>query len=218
MCGRDSIETTQLTENNDEVTCGLCWRSMWGSWGVEPPTWVSRNKGGRKLKKAKQEESKSDEKMRCSFCDKPADADGIDYLVAGPAAGIDLPRVYICNECIDVCAKTIDGQRGLWQQKKQLLEAKTGKQVDSAFEIIFDVVNEARKTGATEHVEGLFRWIQTPDAIQTLHTDLLLSALRLTFTMKHHLHPSWPDLLGAIEKELTRRGEDSKMLLWGLMR
>jgi hypothetical protein len=45
LCGRPHGDVTPL---NDDVTCGLCHRSMWGSWGVEPPAWVSRNKGGRK--------------------------------------------------------------------------------------------------------------------------------------------------------------------------
>jgi ATP-dependent protease Clp ATPase subunit len=45
----------------------------------------------------------------CSFCQKPESS--VSTLVASPS---DYPRVYICNECIAVCASVLeDGGEGL---------------------------------------------------------------------------------------------------------
>ena len=42
----------------------------------------------------------SDDKVRCSFCNKPQDQ--VRKLIAGPAG------VYICDECVDICADIIE--------------------------------------------------------------------------------------------------------------
>jgi len=44
LCGKDASDTTEV---NDDVTCGSCHRSMWRSWGMEPPSTLSRKLGGR---------------------------------------------------------------------------------------------------------------------------------------------------------------------------
>ena len=43
------------------------------------------------------------DKIRCSFCNKTEDQ--VRKLVAGPGG------VYICDECIDICAEIIDEER-----------------------------------------------------------------------------------------------------------
>ncbi len=43
---------------------------------------------------------KSDDKVRCSFCNKTQDQ--VKKLIAGPAG------VYICDECIDICAEILE--------------------------------------------------------------------------------------------------------------
>lgn len=42
------VAADRITSDNDAVTCGSCHRSMWRSWGMEPPPTLSRNLGGRK--------------------------------------------------------------------------------------------------------------------------------------------------------------------------
>ena len=42
----------------------------------------------------------SDDKVRCSFCNKTQDQ--VKKLIAGPAG------VYICDECVDICADIIE--------------------------------------------------------------------------------------------------------------
>ncbi|MGN1171990.1 MAG: ATP-dependent Clp protease ATP-binding subunit ClpX [Lachnospiraceae bacterium] len=42
----------------------------------------------------------SDDKVRCSFCNKPQDQ--VRKLIAGPAG------VYICDECIDICSEIME--------------------------------------------------------------------------------------------------------------
>lgn len=159
------------------------------------------------------EPESTEESVRCSFCGKSREE--VRWVIAGPAEELldELPRVYICDECVPVCADVAHGQT----VETKLLKAKTEQEVDVAFDCIFDVVNQARTTGSTSHLEDMFRWVQKPEALEHLHADLLLACLRLTFTMKQYLE-TWPDLLIAIEKELTRRGEDSQQFLCGLMR
>jgi len=45
-----------------------------------------------------------DEILRCSFCSKTQDK--VDTLIANPAEGS--MRVYICNECVEVCNAVLD--------------------------------------------------------------------------------------------------------------
>ena len=42
----------------------------------------------------------SDDKVRCSFCNKTQDQ--VRKLIAGPAG------VYICDECVDICSDIIE--------------------------------------------------------------------------------------------------------------
>ena len=43
---------------------------------------------------------RNDDKFRCSFCGKTQDQ--VRKLIAGPNGA------YICDECVDICADTID--------------------------------------------------------------------------------------------------------------
>ena len=42
----------------------------------------------------------SDDKVRCSFCNKTQDQ--VRKMIAGPG------NVYICDECVDICADIIE--------------------------------------------------------------------------------------------------------------
>ena len=44
----------------------------------------------------------SDDKVRCSFCNKTQDQ--VRKMIAGPGS------VYICDECVDICADIIEDE------------------------------------------------------------------------------------------------------------
>jgi ATP-dependent protease Clp ATPase subunit len=50
--------------------------------------------------------TESGEPPRCSFCHKSKD--DVAYLVASPP---DYPRVYICDECVEVCHSILGESR-----------------------------------------------------------------------------------------------------------
>ena len=50
--------------------------------------------------------SRPDEYLRCSFCHKSQEA--VAKLIASPAA---IPRAYICDECVAVCAFILEDER-----------------------------------------------------------------------------------------------------------
>lgn len=52
---------------------------------------------------------KNDGKIRCSFCGKTQDQ--VERLISGPNNG-----VFICNECVDICAEIID-EEGLGESE-----------------------------------------------------------------------------------------------------
>lgn len=163
--------------------------------------------------------------IHCSFCQKPSS--DVRLIFAVDEENTD---VGICDECLflavdilrsrdieipDTPQEVIEKHQRTWFGK--LLKAKTPGEVNDAFDQVFDIVHEARKTGNLEPIDRLFRWVQKPEALEHLDLGILLGCLRLTATMKEHVE-TWPDLLLAIERELTRRGENSEKLLWGLMR
>jgi len=47
---------------------------------------------------------RQEEILRCSFCSKAQDQ--VDTLIANPAEGSG--RVYICNECVEVCNAVLE--------------------------------------------------------------------------------------------------------------
>jgi ATP-dependent protease Clp ATPase subunit len=49
--------------------------------------------------------SRPDEYLRCSFCHKSQEA--VAKLIASPAA---IPRAYICDECVAVCASILEDE------------------------------------------------------------------------------------------------------------
>ena len=53
----------------------------------------------------------SDDKVRCSFCNKPQDQ--VRKLIAGPAG------VYICDECIELCQHILDNEELQVSKKKK---------------------------------------------------------------------------------------------------
>jgi ATP-dependent Clp protease ATP-binding subunit ClpX len=48
-----------------------------------------------------------DEILRCSFCSKTQDQ--VDTLISNPSEGSS--RVYICNECVEVCNEVLVDHR-----------------------------------------------------------------------------------------------------------
>ncbi|MDE5865915.1 MAG: ATP-dependent Clp protease ATP-binding subunit ClpX, partial [Lachnospiraceae bacterium] len=54
----------------------------------------------------------SDNKVRCSFCNKTQDQ--VKKMIAGPGS------VYICDECVDVCADIIEEE---YEDEAEAVEA-----------------------------------------------------------------------------------------------
>ena len=48
----------------------------------------------------------SEELLHCSFCRKPQELGGQTYFLSG-----DLPRAYICDECVAVCNSILEEER-----------------------------------------------------------------------------------------------------------
>ena len=48
---------------------------------------------------------RNDDQIRCSFCNKPQSQ--VRKLIAGPSG------VYICDECIDVCAEIMEDRKSV---------------------------------------------------------------------------------------------------------
>ena len=64
----------------------------------------------------------SDDKVRCSFCNKTQDQ--VRKLIAGPAG------VYICDECIDICSDIIDEEYEDSEKEAASLEINLLKPVE----------------------------------------------------------------------------------------
>jgi len=47
-----------------------------------------------------------EELLKCSFCDKPRNK--VERLISSPA---EMPRVYICNECVTVCNAILEEEK-----------------------------------------------------------------------------------------------------------
>ena len=58
----------------------------------------------------------SDDQVRCSFCHKTQDQ--VHKLIAGPDG------VYICDECVDICAEIIEEKIDVKKEIDSLLSAK----------------------------------------------------------------------------------------------
>ena len=108
-----------------------------------------------------------------------------------------------------------------------LLAAKTDDEVDDAFDQIFGLVNA--KTLSTEQRideiltpsgnlaqrDSLLDWIASPEVASALHTDILLTCLRLN-AVRRASFPSWSAALDAVRCELEHRGENVSALLHGM--
>jgi ATP-dependent protease Clp ATPase subunit len=51
----------------------------------------------------------ADQKILCSFCNKSNQ--DVVLLIAGPCLGLGKTRIYICNECVDVCQQIVKADR-----------------------------------------------------------------------------------------------------------
>jgi ATP-dependent protease Clp ATPase subunit len=47
----------------------------------------------------------ADRKILCSFCNKSNQ--DVVLLIAGPCLELGKTRIYICNECVDVCQQIV---------------------------------------------------------------------------------------------------------------
>ena len=99
--------------------------------------------------------------------------------------------------------------------RAELVAAQSGSEIDRAFEFIFSLVETARDDGDLAPCDLLLTWVVSPDILPAVHIDVLLSCVRLTYTMREEI-VSWKDALTAVSAELARRGEDVETLLCGL--
>jgi ATP-dependent protease Clp ATPase subunit len=51
----------------------------------------------------------ADRKILCSFCNKSNQ--DVVLLIAGPCLELGKTRIYICNECVDVCQQIVKADR-----------------------------------------------------------------------------------------------------------
>ena len=92
-----------------------------------------------------------------------------------------------------------------------LLAAKTDDEVDDAFDRIFDHANASDLAQR----DSLLDWIASPEVAPALHTDILLTCLRLN-AVRRGSFPSWSAALDAVRCELEHRGENVSALLHGM--
>jgi ATP-dependent Clp protease ATP-binding subunit ClpX len=51
----------------------------------------------------------ADQKILCSFCNKSNQ--DVALLIAGPCLGLGKGRMYICNECVEICQQIVKADR-----------------------------------------------------------------------------------------------------------
>lgn len=86
----------------------------------------------------------------------------------------------------------------------------TEEETDQAFDMFFEIVNDTRMSGNVECVESILK-----EVCKNMHTEILLSYLRLTCNFSEHLK-NWIPAFKTIKSELLSRGLDTKALLTGL--
>ena len=91
----------------------------------------------------------------------------------------------------------------------------TEAQIAGAFEWIFDLVDRCRRSGHLAPCDRMLAGMTDPIVCAEIHTDLILSMLRLTANFSDRL-PSWRHARSVAETVLAARGEDARVLLHGL--
>ena len=112
---------------------------------------------------------KNDEtnKLRCSFCGKTQDQ--VKKLIAGP-------NVYICDECIDLCADIIDEEYETLAKEdevKELPKPKQIKEILDQYVIGQDRAKQALSVAVYNHYKRIFRNAKTDD-VELQKSNILL--------------------------------------------
>ena len=93
-----------------------------------------------------------------------------------------------------------------------LLNSQNEDEIDSAFEILFDIIYDEKNGGDLNLINSIFEWMSSPENICKLHYEVLLSTLRLSFTIRSILIEKWNTLLNMTEAELKSRSLDPNLL------
>jgi len=102
--------------------------------------------------------------------------------------------------------------------KDTLLAAQTDDEIDVAFELIFDSVHDAWAADNFAEVKEVVGWAAQPSVATQLNYEVLLSLLRLVFSVRSHVAEQWNALLEITRQELHRRGQpEAEALLHGLI-
>ena len=128
---------------------------------------------------------KNDEtnKLRCSFCGKTQDQ--VKKLIAGP-------NVYICDECIDLCADIIDEEYETLAKEdevKELPKPKQIKEILDQYVIGQDRAKQALSVAVYNHYKRIFRNAKTDDVElqkstgKTLLAQTLARVLQVPFAI-----------------------------------
>lgn len=86
---------------------------------------------------------------------------------------------------------------------------------DLAFDDVFYIVDMARYTGDFAECEAMVEAVTRESVVTELSIDILLSVFRLTATVRNRIR-GWSEATLRVSAELSRRGLDAEVLLWGL--
>lgn len=106
-------------------------------------------------------------KLRCSFCGKTQDQ--VKKLIAGPS-------VYICDECIDLCADIIDEEYDTLLKEDEVRELPKPKQMKETLDqyvIGQDRAKEALSVAVYNHYKRIFRNAKA-DNVELQKSNILL--------------------------------------------
>lgn len=99
--------------------------------------------------------------------------------------------------------------------KLELLTAESDKQVDAVFDKLFVIVNDALTSQDFSVCSALLQWMAPDEVAAQLHTELLISLVRLTYRVRDECE-GWSEALDAMERQFDERGEPTEILLCGL--
>lgn len=106
-------------------------------------------------------------KLRCSFCGKTQDQ--VKKLIAGP-------NVYICDECIDLCADIIDEEYDTLAQEDEVLKLPKPKEIKEFLDqyvIGQDRAKRALSVAVYNHYKRIFR-NAAPGEVELQKSNILL--------------------------------------------
>lgn len=98
----------------------------------------------------------------------------------------------------------------------ELVKASTEDQIDAAFEIIFDLIHQVRESGDFSSLKEMIMWASEPSVSPHLNYEVLLSILRLSFSIRDEIKPQWTLFHAIVKQKLLEENKDVDKLLWGL--